>query len=602
MSDGSPPARRPPPPPGDGDGAPRRSETRQVMRRVETGRPRTATGSRPAAPRPPGSPTPSRRPAAAPPTGRGLGAEPRLVFTAGPRSGEELTLTEAETVLGRSNDVTVPIADTSVSRRHLALRKSGLVWTAQDLGSGNGTLVNGEPIDAAVTLGHGDVVTLGETEFTFTDEGDVTGRVAVAPPSSRPARPSDSGARRTATRVSSRSVRTIDPAAKKKKRLLLAGVTFAALLIVGGAVAAKLAQDREAQLKVSEARARAEAMGKLEGQMQEARNLIRQSQWKEAKAVLEKVKELAPSFQNVGDLLARAEVEIPNQEQLEAAEKATQAGELAKAQAALKKVSADTAMFERVSTVKRGLDDKARVRLVEANDLMRASKFKESLVISEDVLAAFPEDRDAQLMVEQGKEGVEKGKVTPRANTGPTTPKRSATEPAVAKFMEGDLTGAAAMLNACADERACKEMLKDVAEFGKLYKSLDNLDERGLSRLLALDREITGGAQSKLAKVAGTKAGGIYMRTAQSFKASGRWDKVRLYVAKALQANPGLAEAKKLNNELEDRAQQTYLSGYSLKDTDPDSAIEKFRDVLQMTAPGDELHGKAKNWLEKLGR
>lgn len=526
---------------------------------------------------------------------------PKLYFGAGPMAGEQVVLNGTEVVVGRAADVAVSVPDTSVSRRHVSLRRGDSSWLVKDLGSGNGTLLNGEPITEEMPLEHGDVVTLGETEFTFSDDANVTGKLAVAPARGAPA--TDAAARRPppTRRPSSRQRAVEDPAARKKKRRTLIAFTLCMLVLVAAAAAFRVRQMKVEALETNEQLARAAAHSQLEAQMQEARNLIRQSQWKEAKAVLTAIESTSPGFQNVGDLLARAEVEIPNQEHLATAQEALKKGEIANAHKAFVAVSADTAMFESAAQVKRALEDGAHRRLMEANELLRQAKYAEALAISEDVLAAYPEHRDAQVMIEQAKEGIAQGKVTPRVYAAPVDRKKP-TQPAVDKFMDGDLTGAAALLNACSDNRACKAMLKDVTEFGQLYKKLDNLDERGLSRLLALDRKISDGPQSKLARTAGTKAAGIYLRAAQSYKASGRWDRVGQYLAKALQANPGLVEAKKLQNELRDRAQQTYMSAYSLKDTDSETAIEKFREVLQMTSADDEWHVKSKNWLSKLGR
>src|SRR5437868_2766176 len=66
---------------------------------------------------------------------------PKLVVSAGPRAGEEFNLEDEEYVVGRATDNPICIQDTSVSRKHIMLRRVGSGWTVSDLGSGNGTLV-----------------------------------------------------------------------------------------------------------------------------------------------------------------------------------------------------------------------------------------------------------------------------------------------------------------------------------------------------------------------------------------------------------------------------------------------------------------------------
>ena len=66
--------------------------------------------------------------------------------------------------------------DGGVSRRHLKLSPSPLGLSVVDLGSRNGTLVNGTPLEGRVTLAPGDVIRLGSTEIVV-----VTPVAAVRP-------------------------------------------------------------------------------------------------------------------------------------------------------------------------------------------------------------------------------------------------------------------------------------------------------------------------------------------------------------------------------------------------------------------------------------
>jgi class 3 adenylate cyclase len=66
--------------------------------------------------------------------------------------------------LGRDCDGLL-LSDPEVSRRHVILRFDGEVLTVEDLGSTNGTTVNGQSIDAPVPLSETDLVCLGNTEL-----------------------------------------------------------------------------------------------------------------------------------------------------------------------------------------------------------------------------------------------------------------------------------------------------------------------------------------------------------------------------------------------------------------------------------------------------
>ncbi len=85
-------------------------------------------------------------------------------------SGERYPLIGAMTVLGRDESADVVLDDPGISRRHCEVRVTQdgprLVTHLRDLGSTNGTFVNGEPTEA-VRLADGDRVTAGRTHATF---------------------------------------------------------------------------------------------------------------------------------------------------------------------------------------------------------------------------------------------------------------------------------------------------------------------------------------------------------------------------------------------------------------------------------------------------
>lgn len=85
-------------------------------------------------------------------------------------SGERYPLIASMTVLGRDETADVVLDDPGISRRHCEVRVTQdgphLVSHLRDLGSTNGTFVNGEPADA-VRLTDGDEITVGRTHATF---------------------------------------------------------------------------------------------------------------------------------------------------------------------------------------------------------------------------------------------------------------------------------------------------------------------------------------------------------------------------------------------------------------------------------------------------
>ncbi|MFI5261859.1 MAG: FHA domain-containing protein [Candidatus Limnocylindrales bacterium] len=87
-----------------------------------------------------------------------------VMATAGarPALGARIKLDTISTI-GRDADNTVVVDDPFASARHAQLTYRGRVWYVEDLGSTNGTMLNGRPVVAAQPLGYGDEVAIGQT-------------------------------------------------------------------------------------------------------------------------------------------------------------------------------------------------------------------------------------------------------------------------------------------------------------------------------------------------------------------------------------------------------------------------------------------------------
>ena len=81
-------------------------------------------------------------------------------------NGRTHALEGAKVVLGRSKDSDIQVEDANVSRRHAELRREGGSWWLVDLGSTNGTELNGKRVQRS-KLDDGDTITLGATKLVF---------------------------------------------------------------------------------------------------------------------------------------------------------------------------------------------------------------------------------------------------------------------------------------------------------------------------------------------------------------------------------------------------------------------------------------------------
>jgi pSer/pThr/pTyr-binding forkhead associated (FHA) protein len=94
-----------------------------------------------------------------------LGVEREVVALV--EDGRRHEIRKRRTVIGRSKDCDIQLADPNISRRHAELRRSDVGdWQIVDLNSTNGVKVNGRRV-ANARLSPGDEITLGTKVFTF---------------------------------------------------------------------------------------------------------------------------------------------------------------------------------------------------------------------------------------------------------------------------------------------------------------------------------------------------------------------------------------------------------------------------------------------------
>lgn len=100
-----------------------------------------------------------------------LGGAPALKATLAMADGSRIALRPGVISVGRSAESTIPLNDTNVSRRHAELRLRGegadAVWVLVDLGSTNGTLINGVKVNGEQVLRKNDAIVFGATKARY---------------------------------------------------------------------------------------------------------------------------------------------------------------------------------------------------------------------------------------------------------------------------------------------------------------------------------------------------------------------------------------------------------------------------------------------------
>lgn len=90
----------------------------------------------------------------------------------GPNAGSTFLMEADLTTVGRATDASVFLDDITVSRTHAVFeRRPGPEWFVRDVGSLNGTYVNGEQVDET-KLASGDEVQVGRFKLVFFSAGE----------------------------------------------------------------------------------------------------------------------------------------------------------------------------------------------------------------------------------------------------------------------------------------------------------------------------------------------------------------------------------------------------------------------------------------------
>ncbi len=155
-----------------------------------------------------------------------------LVVRAGPDRGKHVALpATGSIVIGRAEDADLVLEDALASGHHTRVSSSPDGLRIRDLGSTNGTKLNGEQIDDEADLGRGDEIRIGTTIIAVTSPEGVAARPAPATVFEKPGGAESGGPGRKAT--SAKGGRSRTPLIAGAILLLLAVVAGAAFLMRG---------------------------------------------------------------------------------------------------------------------------------------------------------------------------------------------------------------------------------------------------------------------------------------------------------------------------------------------------------------------------------
>jgi hypothetical protein len=105
----------------------------------------------------------------------------QLTIAEGKEAGKEFVFEQDSVLIGRVAECDVVLYDAGISRRHARIFSEAGAYFVEDVGSSNGTLVNGQPVKQKHALIEGDQVTLGPVVFVYRRVPEMDPEEATAP-------------------------------------------------------------------------------------------------------------------------------------------------------------------------------------------------------------------------------------------------------------------------------------------------------------------------------------------------------------------------------------------------------------------------------------
>ncbi|MHB8872154.1 MAG: FHA domain-containing protein [Myxococcaceae bacterium] len=587
----------------------------------------------------------------------------KLKIVAGPDAGKTKKFNGVRMVIGRTQGCELKLSDQSVSRRHLELVQGKDGVLLRDLGSGNGTKVNGEKV-AEKLLQHDDEIAIGKTKFRYVDElaafkklrddaekkeagkaqspppktGESASeepKVVVAPESGvgskdeiedepslhakthagipapkLPPRP----ARSSAARKGQNPWEKLDP---KKKKLVVAGGAGALLLLV---ILIVVATRKPAPPPVDPRKAPAAE------QMQLARTAVRAERYEEAVKAVTEAEKILPGIDSE-HLLDRATQEMAAQKAAETVRSLIEQGRFEDARGELAGFPTTTAKREdekkkletELAEKELGYLTKKATELLEARDLEAARQIIQGLPPEKQASLLLQADTlEAELKAEEkveAQKGAQRAVANKRARDAAQEAQLQQAFVSVArKFHGGEYQRAAAECDRVVDEHRgdaevrarAKRLQSLIPNFGRNFEEGHKKYKAGQLansvKPLRRARELYQqiGFPGALGEQIDEELAAAALAAGRAALAHGDLGGAALNFRDASNLDPTDSRAREGLDQVGARAEDLFTEAYMVRDRDPREAIAKFRLVLEVTQPSSTTYQRAKNQLAAL--
>ncbi len=300
-------------------------------------------------------------------------------------AGEEFGLSEVENTIGRTDENFILLSDTSISRQHARIVRDGEIYTLMDLGSSNGSRVNGKDVATPTTLKPGDRVQFGNIEFVFA-EGNAN------------INPAD-----YAKASGGNAIIYAGLAA-----FLLLGLAGGALIVYGyltlrddgGSTNGEIVNNIDAQ---------------VERLVEEGKAQMERKEWEAAAGTFEEILALKPDHVQAKELRATAQIEAEAKSKYERGEILVEGGRHRDARDVLKEISEDTAVYDKAQKTLAQIDKTLAHNLRNEAARLAKSKSKTDLLDAheklKESLKLVPEDEETKALLDDLEQKMKKRKI-----------------------------------------------------------------------------------------------------------------------------------------------------------------------------------------------
>lgn len=305
----------------------------------------------------------------------------KLVRVGDEFAGEEFTLSEVDNTIGRTDDNFILLSDPSISRQHARVVRDE-DYVLYDLGSSNGTRVNGEEVLEPTRLSPGDIVEFGNLEFAF-----VRGDEEVDP-----------------DQYQASSSSSTSP--KNSPVLFAATITGVGLacLGIGAAVVFGLDLWEESDRASSEPKSES-IQSEVRPALEKARTHLERNEWDRAIEAANEVLAAAPKHEEAKSVLDRAREEKRAQALYRDGLELSQAGKHRKALDVLQSIPEGTVAAERAEPTLKHVEKSVSYKLQNRAEELMDEGSREELQDAHDklvrALSLTPEDQEARDMIDE---------------------------------------------------------------------------------------------------------------------------------------------------------------------------------------------------------